>query len=228
VIAVDATRYMALGDSIAAGYKAVPVTNAYPYLLYRKGVFDVIPHTLFSNASVPGATSLDVLLHQVAQAIIPLADGGFAPDHITLTVGGNDLLSILRFMETHSDQGEVFQFATQVITRYGQNLGAALHRLGTALPNAKIYVGNQYSIPEIEAIVPLAAPLVAKFNEVVGLVVGQFPGNVHLVDVHAAFAGRRNLLLIERPGASAFETHMTSAGHQVMAGAFADVIARNP
>jgi hypothetical protein len=37
VIAADATRYMALGDSIAAGYKAVPVTNAYPYLLYRKG-----------------------------------------------------------------------------------------------------------------------------------------------------------------------------------------------
>src|SRR5512137_2543197 len=50
----DATRYMALGDSIAAGYKAMPVTEGYAYRLYLNGVFDRIPHTLFNNASVPG------------------------------------------------------------------------------------------------------------------------------------------------------------------------------
>jgi lysophospholipase L1-like esterase len=130
VIAADATRYMALGDSIAAGYKAVPVTNAYPYLLYHKGVFDVIPHTLFCNASVPGATSADVLLHT-----------GGASDY---SAGGRRIC----------------------------------------------------------------------------------PGPYHLDCGRQR--PRRNLLLIERPGASAFETHMTSAGHQVMAGAFADVIGRNP
>src|SRR3954467_13782269 len=100
ILADDATRYMALGDSIAAGYKAMPVTEGYTYRLYQNGVFDVMPHTLFCNAAVPGATSSDVVLHQVPQAVIPFADGGFNPKYVTLTVGGNDLLSILHFMET--------------------------------------------------------------------------------------------------------------------------------
>ena len=115
-IADDATRYLALGDSIASGYKALPATNGYPFL-----------------------------------------DG----------------------------------------------------------------------IPEIEALVPLAAPLIAAFNETVRLVVGQFPANVYLVDVHEAFDGRRHLLLGERPGVSPFETHMTNAGHRAMARAFGDIIAQS-
>jgi lysophospholipase L1-like esterase len=210
----DATRYMALGDSIAAGYKAVPVTDA-------------VPHTLFCNAAVPGATSRDVLLHQVPQATIPFADGGFNPQYVTLTVGGNDLLSILHFLQTHQDQAQVLAFANQVITTYAQNLGATLFQLRSALPDAHIFVANQYTIPAINAVVPLAAPLIEAFNNTVGQVVDQFPANVHLVDVYGAFLGRHNLLLIERKGASPFETHLTSAGHEVMEKAFADVIDQN-
>src|SRR5512143_3444243 len=67
----DATRYMALGDSIAAGDKAMPATDGYAYLLYQDGVFDRVPHTLFNNISVVGATSEDLLNHQVPSAIIP-------------------------------------------------------------------------------------------------------------------------------------------------------------
>jgi hypothetical protein len=54
-----------------------------------------------------------------------------------------------------------------------------------------------------------------------------FPSNVYLVDVYSAFLGRHNLLLDERPGVSPFETHMTSAGHRVMARTFARVIAQS-
>jgi len=32
------TRYMALGDSLVAGYGAVPATRGYVYLLYRKAL----------------------------------------------------------------------------------------------------------------------------------------------------------------------------------------------
>ena len=227
VFAPDATRYMALGDSIASGYKALPVTNGYVYLLYQDGVFDQIPHTLFCNAAVPGATSADVLLHQVPQAIIPASDGGFNPAYVTLTVGGNDLLSILKFIATHQDPAEILQFATKVITQYGQNLGATLYQLSTALPNTKIFVANQYTIPEIAAIVPLTGPAIAALNGVVQQVVGQFPSNVYIVDVYSAFLGRSSLLLIERHGASQFETHLTSIGHRVMEQTFADVIALN-
>jgi len=227
ILADDATRYMALGDSIAAGYKAMPVTEGYTYRLYQNGVFDIITHTLFCNAAVPGATSSDVVRHQVPQAVIPFADGGFNPKYVTLTVGGNDLLSILHFMETHQNPNEVLAFAYGVIAQYGQNLGATLLQLRAALPDAKIFVANQYTIPEINAMVPLADPLVGAFNDTVQQVVDQFPSNVYLVDVYHAFLGRNNLLLVERPGASAFETHITSVGHRVMEQAFAAAIDQN-
>src|ERR1043166_9298847 len=103
----EATRYMALGDSIPAGYKALPATNGYPYVLYQGGVFDKMPQTLFCNLAVPGATSQDVLVHQVPQALIPFAEGGFHAQYITLTVGGNDLLAILRFASSGADQAAV-------------------------------------------------------------------------------------------------------------------------
>ena len=223
----DATRYLALGDSLAAGYKVVPVTQAYPYLLYQNGVFDHIPFTLFCNAAVPGATSRDVLLHQVPQALIPLADGGFGPKYVTLTVGGNDLLAILRFAATHQDPAEIFQFANQVLGRYAQNLGTTLVQLRSGLPNAKIFVANQYTIPEIEAVLPLTGQVIDAFNNLLSQVVGQFPNNVYVVDVYHAFLGRNSLLLVERHGASPVETHLTTTGHRVMAQAFADVIAQN-
>src|SRR5215471_16414720 len=63
------TRYMALGDSIASGYGANPVTQGYVYQLYHSGVVDSLPNTIFCNAAVPGATSADVLAYQVPQAV---------------------------------------------------------------------------------------------------------------------------------------------------------------
>ena len=118
-------------------------------------------------------------------------------------------------------------FATQVITQYGRNLGAILLQLRMGLPGAKVFVANQYAIPAVEALVPLAGPMIAFFNDVVNQVVGQFPTNVYLVDVHAAFLDRENLVLGDLPGVSPFETHPTNKGYQVMAKAFAEVIDRN-
>ena len=63
------TRYMALGDSLAAGYGAVPATQGYVYLLYKNGVFDRAPNTLLSNVGVIGATSQHVLDHQVPSRV---------------------------------------------------------------------------------------------------------------------------------------------------------------
>src|SRR6185295_14481716 len=225
ILADDATRYMALGDSIAAGYLAVPVTKGYVYRLYDTAVFDSIDHTQFCNAAVPGATSADVLLHQVPQALIRFGEGGFNPKYVTLTVGGNDLLAILRYIQTNPDPSTVVPFATQVITQYGRNLGGIMFQLRTGLPGAKIFVANQYALPEIEALVPLAGPMIAFFNQVVDQVAAQFPTNVYVVDVHGAFLGRSGLLLGELPGVSPLETHPTNKGYKVMANAFAAVIA---
>jgi lysophospholipase L1-like esterase len=226
--APDATRYMALGDSIAAGYKALPVTNGYTYRLYQDGVFDTVPHTLFDNAAVVGATSGDVLMYQVPQALISPASNGFNPGFITLTVGGDDLLTVVAFAIAHQDDpGAVLAFTQQQIAVFGQNLFGILTALRTGLPQAKIFVSNQYTIPEIQAVLPITDTVVDSLNAAIAQVVGQFPSNVYLVDVHGAFLGRPNLIDDERPNASISEVHPTNVGYRVIEQAFAAVIAQS-
>lgn len=222
--AADATRYMALGDSIAAGYKAMPVTEGYAYRLYLEGAFDRLPHTLFNNIGVTGATSQDVLLHQVPQAVIPAALGGFAPGYITLSVGGNDLVRILAFAQSGADPGQVEAYAGQVLGEFAQNLAAILGGLRAGLPSAKIFVANQYSLPEIEALLPLATDLIAALNAIVMQAVDAAGPGVYLVDIYSAFLGRTNLIQSDRPRASIGEVHPTNAGHRVIAKAFEEVI----
>ena len=192
------TRYMALGDSLVAGYGAIPATQGYVYLLYKEGVFDKVTNTLLSNAGVPGVTSRQVLDHQVPQAI-----EAFRPTAITITVGGNDLLRILKGAN-----------AGQVLSEFQTNLTLILQNLRTALPNARIVVSNLYTIPQI----PGADQVVPIFNQIVVGVASAF--NVPVADVYGAFHGRHGLLLIERPGAAQDEVHPTNAGYRVMAQAF--------
>lgn len=196
------TRYMALGDSLVAGYGAIPATQGYVYLLYKEGVFDKVTNTLLSNAGVPGVTSRQVLDHQVPQAI-----EAFRPTVITLTVGGNDLLRILK----GANPG-------QVLSEFQTNFTLILQNLRTALPNARIVVSNLYTIPQIAG----ADQIVPIFNQIVIGVASAF--NVPVADVYSAFQGRHGLLLIERPGAAPDEVHPTNAGYRVMAQAFEAVI----
>ena len=198
------TRYMALGDSLVAGYGALPVTQGYVYRLYREEVFDKIPHTLFSNAGVPGVTSKQVLDHQVPQAI-----EAFRPSVITITVGGNDLLRILK--------GEN---PNLVLSEFQANFAQILGALRTALPNTRIYVSNLYTIPQI----PGANDVVPVFNEIVAGVAAMY--NVPVADLYSAFLGRRGLLLIERPGAAPDEVHPTNAGYEVIAEVFEALVGK--
>lgn len=192
------TRYMALGDSLVAGYGAVPVTQGYVYLLYQGGVFDQLPNTLFSNAGVPGATSLHVRDHQVPQAI-----EAFRPTVVTLTVGGNDLLRILN----GANPG-------QVLAEFQANFTAILQALRSNLPQTRIYVSNLYTVPEI----PGADQVVPLFNQIVAGVSAAY--SVPVADVYTAFQGRSGLLLINRNGAGQYEVHPTNAGYRVMAQSF--------
>jgi lysophospholipase L1-like esterase len=198
------TRYAALGDSLPAGFGAVPITQGYVYLLYQRGVFDSVPNTILANLGVPGATSQVVLDHQVPQLC---ANAFFHPDVITLNVGGNDLLLILN----GSDPGTV-------LATFGANLFQILLDLRTCPPNARIYVGNQYEIPEI----PGAEQLIAALNNAIEGVAAIF--HVPVADVHEAFLGKTGLLLIERHGADPFQVHPTNAGYRVIADAFEAVI----
>ena len=196
------TRYIALGDSLAAGYGANPTTQGYAYLLYQKGTYGQITNMIFANAAVPGATSADVLAYQLPPAITR-----FRPDVITLSVGGNDAISILGGADP-----------VTVIRQFQQNLGQILCGLRQALPQARIYVSNLYDIPEITANIRNGLELIINFNLVIAGT-AQACG-VKLADVYSEFSGRTGLLLIERNGAGQFEVHPTNAGHRAMAAAF--------
>jgi lysophospholipase L1-like esterase len=227
VVADDATRYMAMGDSIAAGFRAQPATNGYAFLLYQNGAFDRISHTVFNDIAAVGATSDDVLKFQVPQALIPAARGGFVPQFITLTVGGNDIAAIRAFLATNPTPLELEGFIALTLLSYESHLRDILQQLVVTLPTAKIFVANQYTIPELEALFPGGAEVVAAFNQRTAGVVDEFQGHAYLVDVHGAFLDRNGLLLIERHGASQLEVHLTNAGHRTMAKAFAEVIEEN-
>ena len=201
----DKTRYMAMGDSLAAGYGAIPATQGYAYLLYKEGVFDHVPNTLLSSVGLIGATSQDVLEKQV-----PLAINPFVPTVITITVGGNDLAAILGGADP-----------TTVLLNFQANLTAIFSQLQSGLPTAQIYINNLYDIPEI----PQARPVVQAFNQIVEGVAGAF--SVPVADVFSAFEGRRGLLLIQRHGADQFEVHPSNAGHRAMANAFKAVVQNN-
>lgn len=206
------TRYMALGDSLTAGYGAIPQTNGYAYVLYKTGAVDRVPNTLFTNSAVPGVTSGEVMNHQVPQAAI------FKPDVVTLTVGGNDLLTILEGTDPYV-----------VLAQYGGNLANILVSLcTTSAPGVQIYVGNLYSVPlpipqDVDAVV-------VEFNNVVEGVVSQIQSiglgcSIEVADLYGAFQGQSGLLLIERNKAYYLEIHPTNAGYRVIAEAFKDAMA---
>lgn len=203
----DDTRYMAIGDSLAAGIGAQPAIQGYVYQLYLRGVFDQTTNTLFANASVPGATSADVLNFQVPQIDL------FGPDIITVSVGGNDLLAILNDPICSID----FSCVPEVLAAFATNLTNILFTIKSTLPDAEIIVGNQYVIPEI----PGADLIVPEFNNIVASVSAGF--GVKVADVFNAFGGidgRSGLLLIDRNGAGVFEVHPTNSGYRAMTDAF--------
>lgn len=213
-------RYMALGDSLASGYKAMPATAGYAYQLYLGRAFGSIPDVLFSNASVPGARSNEVLNFQLPQA------GLFQPNVVTISVGGNDLLALL---ETPPITPEKLQAA---LDQFGLNLGQILGGLCLGMPaGGQIYLHNLYEIPDI----PETAFGVPAFNQTLNQVVNQmslFPGCpdkiIGVADVYTAFLGQKGLLLIERyqkKGIDLIEVHPTNKGHRVIEEQFRALLA---
>ena len=205
----DDTRYMAMGDSLAAGYGAIPATQGFSYLLYKEGVFDKIPNTLLSNVGLIGATSQDVLEKQVPLAIDP-----FEPDVITLSVGGNDIAKLL----TSPNPDEV-------VTNFYNNLTNIFTQLREELPEAKIYTNNLYGIPELPIPPDGILLIVQTFNQIIEDRASFF--NVPVADVFSAFKGRKGLLLIQRNGADPLEVHPSNAGHRAIAKAYKAVIDNN-
>ena len=180
--------YVALGDSITAGYGLADGEKAFPEIVAEAKGYEL------TNLAVSGATSQDLLgVVQNSANTAVLANA----DLITITIGGNDLMGALyQFLadeynsakETNISatdvqfalegknqailQTEMLTFAAGVIsgfaasdaaeealTNFGQNLNSIIAAIRTANPDVTIIVANQYNPYTFLAKDPLLAIL---------------------------------------------------------------------
>jgi lysophospholipase L1-like esterase len=213
------SRYVALGDSISAGFGAIPATQGFPYLLYESGVIDSLTNTLFCNMAVPGAVTKDVLDYQVPQIKRFLKNTGSSYRQvITLQIGGNDLAQILTGADPQT-----------VLSGIGTNLFLILSTLTAQFPEAQIYVANFYD-PKLPVTGEKA--LILALDQVIAATVAAAAAanpsaHLVLVDVYTAFEGRSGLLINEKKGADLYDADLTNAGQRVVAEVFERAIRRH-
>ena len=142
----------------------------------------------------------------------------FVPTVATMSVGGNDLLSLLGAAPPTPEQ------VGAVLTTFGSNLSQILVGLCGVMPEGgRIYLHNLYVIPEIagtEQVVPLFNGVMAQVAEGVAQVPICRDNVIAVADVYSAFFGQRGLLLIERfekkGFLNTFEVHPTNKGHRII------------
>jgi hypothetical protein len=231
-IAFPKTGYfVGLGDSVAAGEGALPVTNGYVYQLYDHGVFGRKQEMAFANASVRGARSWELRDHQVPQILC--TGVGLRPTVVTITAGATDafngdldVLSIaLRVAEAvHILLNNPFVAAPVLDPVTGQPC--------PALENVTILVSNYYSIPHpIPAIAAQLDALLQGFDQALRFWIAQIPvppgSRVAIVDLYTPSLGRQGLVTIERrlgfAGPLDFDPHPTNLGHHFIAQEFEKV-----
>ena len=223
--------YAAMGDSVAAGEGAVPVTTGYAYRLYDQGVFGSKQATDFTNLAVRGARTWEFRDHQVAQLLC--ATPAQRPTVVTITVGGNDFL-----------RGDTNIPA--IAMRVGEGINRLLNN-GTgfvadtvldptnglacpALSNVTILVSNYLSVPHPEPFWnAVLGQALGGFDQALRAVLPMIPvpagSRVVLVDVYNPSIGREGLGLIQRrlgyTSGFDFDFHPTNAGHAFIAAQFA-------
>jgi hypothetical protein len=222
--------YVAMGDSVAAGEGALPVTNGYAYQLYEQGAFGRKQQIQFANVSVRGARSWDLRDHQAAQVLC--AEPAQRPTVVTITAGANDFLrndiNIFgiagRVAEAinlllHNDDGLVSNPVLDPVTSSPCR----------ALTSVTILVSNYYSIPHPHPLVfaQLDAALrgfdqaLRYWLQFVAVPTGS---RLAVVDLYSASLGRQGLVTIERrfglQGPFEFDIHPTNLGHSFIAGEF--------
>lgn len=221
--------YVGMGDSIAAGEGAMPVTGGYVYDLYNQGLFGRRQETDFANIAVRGARSWDLRDHQVAQVLC--AEPAQRPTVVTITAGANDFFRgdfnvpaiALRVVDSinvllNNDSGLVASPVLDPVT------GLPCR----ALEDVTILVSNYYRIPHPDpATAALLDSALSGFDQALRAFLPTLsvpPGSrVGLVDLYSASAGHQGLVLIERRlGVTPFdfEVHPTNLGHTFIADQF--------
>ena len=216
--------YVALGDSIAAGYGASDAdTTSYVALVAAALRERFGPDLEMLSLAAGGHTTQDLINTQLAPALEALRQGDVRL--VTVTISGNDLSSL----QTWPDAAACIQDVTkppcpvpEILAGTEERLSTILSRLREAGPDTALVIqvyqnfysgtGHQYAQAAEQAF-GLINDLILRVAERYGILVAD-PG--------AAFAGRGGELthiLDPTP-----DSHPNDAGHQAIAEAFLDVL----
>ncbi|AKN32152.1 hypothetical protein Ccar_15305 [Clostridium carboxidivorans P7] len=130
--------YVSLGDSLASGQTPYNITSGYGYTdiiagnLANKGLLKS-----YSKYGVSGYTTADVLSQLKDTQVINSINNA---EIVTIDIGANDLLSLLRAYLS----GQNVDFPTQIGTVSGK-ISAIIQSIKTINPNAKIYIMGYYN-----------------------------------------------------------------------------------
>lgn len=230
--------YVGMGDSVAAGEGAMPVTNGYVYRLYEESAFGKKKEMDFANMGTRGARSWDLRDHQAAQVLC--AEPEQRPTVVTITAGAND------FFRGDLDVVSSARRVAQAIDLLLNNDGVLSPNLGAisvldpitgqkcrALQNVTILVSNYYIIPHpVPEVFQLLNAAVQGFNQALSFLVLQqvvvpTGSRIAIVDLYTPSLGRQGLVTIQRrlgyTGPFDFDIHPTNLGHAFIAGEFKKV-----
>ena len=241
--------YVALGDSLAVGVGASR-PDALGYVAQLRATLttpaDGQPQvTSLVNLAVSGETSGSMLGGQLPEALTTIGDTADVA-LVTLDIGGNDLLRLLRTEQCASapTSADCRQLVAQTLAEFEANYRVILSQLEAALsasaPDALLAVMTYFNpfsgtAAPYEAAGELAllgadgrlecaaaeADATARgMNDVIGCVAVEHGASV--ADVHPAFAG----LGLELTHIGSEDIHANDVGYRVIAETFAEALAR--
>lgn len=198
---------VALGDSITYGANLEnPVESAYPYLIAEAAELDV--HNLAVSGWQTG---------QLIEAIRTDAEYRQAvedADYIAMTIGGNDLLQILRTAEAESG-GNMEVMLGSILEEMGSNVvfdqvGELIQEI-RSLTDARILLFNIYNpLPPSSSLYSVGDYLLPQVNTAI-LNVAESYENVYLADAFAAYQNNQDAYII------AGDIHPTEEGQAILA-----------
>ncbi len=201
----NAVLLVGIGDSITAGFGARPGYSYFDRLVTNPpgdsahvSLSTVLPNLRALNLSVSSSTSLGCLEKQLPKLPAQLSN---VVGLVVMTTGGNDIIHSYGRMPPKEGAmfGATWEQAQPWIANYEQRLNDILAGVKQNFPGGcHIFLANIYDPTDgtgkvqTKAITlpdwPDALKILAAYNDIIARTAAKY-SNVHLVDIHTAFAG---------------------------------------
>jgi len=209
------TKFVVLGDSIAAGEGASDPAKAYPRLIAGAKGFTL------KNYAVGGHTTTDLLaiLGNKPEAVQAIREA----DIINLSIGGNDLLAsnVITLVLRHiflKDSSIVDPYVEAFRGRFAQIIEQIRQLNGKALFLVQTQYNSMQGIPLVGDAYDAA---IVKLNKAIVDTLASHPGAFEIADIYNAYKGHDGLVFRDR-------LHPSDSGHARIAEVLTGMIDGKP